>query len=104
MNVNTREEVKDETELKKKKQNHTRTVVDIAELFFYEYAAAKLSLDISTLQKLCYYSQCHYLAEYNCPLFDEEFCKVSDGPCCEVLTGFVKDQNFYYHPCIKLSE
>jgi uncharacterized phage-associated protein len=111
MIVNPREEVQDErlrdkneSELKKKKLNQVRTVFDVAEFFFDEYAAKAKTLDIVTLQKLCYYSQCHYLAEYNCSLFDEDFHNFEYGPCCKVLRIFVKKLRFYEKPFINLSQ
>lgn len=62
------------------------TIFEIADFFL-----SKQSMTHKKLQKLCYYAQCWYLANYNTPLIMNRFEAWIHGPVCPDLYFKYKD-------------
>lgn len=78
----------DQSISKKQKNEHFPTIIDVANYFLHIYKNNSKKMDVLIIQKLCYWTQCHYLAQYHKPLFHEDFKHYELGPCEESLINY----------------
>jgi uncharacterized phage-associated protein len=75
---------------KKQKLELFPKITEVADYFLHKYKCNSKKMNVLVLQKLSYLAQCHYLAHYDKPLFQEDFKHYQKGPCQEDLMNYVK--------------